>query len=58
MGTALGGPTPVIMITANHTKALRETVTGSGYHLLNKPVKPHKLRLLMARLLQEAAREG
>ena len=55
MDAVLRGPTPVIMITANHTKALRETVTGSGYHLLNKPVKPHKLRLLMAHLLQDAA---
>mgnify|MGYP006290226711 FL=1 len=51
---ALGYSLPVIMITANYTKALREEVTGSGYHLLNKPVKPLKLRLLLTRLLQEA----
>ena len=51
---ALGRSLPVIMITANYTKALREEVTGSGYHLLNKPVKPHKLRLMLTRLLQEA----
>ena len=57
MDAALGHPTPVIMITANHTKALREEVTGSGYHLLNKPVKPHKLRLLLTRLLQDAAED-
>lgn len=48
-----GGRLPVVMITANYTKALREEVTGSGYHLLNKPLKPHKLRLLMSRLLQK-----
>jgi hypothetical protein len=30
-------------------------VTGSGYHLLNKPLKPHKLRLLLPRLLQDLA---
>ncbi len=47
----LGRSLPVVMITANYTKALREEVTESGYHLLNKPVKPHKLRLLMTRLL-------
>lgn len=46
-----GGPLPVVMITANYTKALREEVTDSGYHLLNKPLKPHKLRLLMSRVL-------
>jgi len=42
---------PVVMITANYTKDLRERVTGAGYHLLNKPLKPHKLRLLLTRLL-------
>jgi CheY-like chemotaxis protein/anti-sigma regulatory factor (Ser/Thr protein kinase) len=47
-----GEPFPVVMITANYTKALREEITDSGYYLMNKPVKPHKLRLLMARLLQ------
>ena len=51
---ALARSIPVIMITANYTKALREEVTGSGYHLLNKPVKPHKLRVLLTRLLQSA----
>jgi len=50
---ALGRSLPVIMITANYTAALRQEVTGSGYHLLNKPVKPHKLRLLVTRLLQQ-----
>ncbi|MEE4279215.1 MAG: NahK/ErcS family hybrid sensor histidine kinase/response regulator [Halieaceae bacterium] len=49
----LGRSVPVVMITANYTKDLRENVTGSGYHLLNKPVKPHKLRLLLTRLLQD-----
>jgi CheY-like chemotaxis protein/anti-sigma regulatory factor (Ser/Thr protein kinase) len=55
LDTTLGRSIPVIMITANYTKALREEVTGSGYHLLNKPVKPHKLRVLLTRLLQSAA---
>ncbi|MEM1187554.1 MAG: NahK/ErcS family hybrid sensor histidine kinase/response regulator [Pseudomonadota bacterium] len=50
---AIGRSLPVIMITANYTKALRESVTGAGYHLLNKPVKPHKLRLLLTRLMQD-----
>ena len=48
----LGVSLPVVMITANYTKALREEVTDRGYYLLNKPVKPHKLRLLITRLLQ------
>lgn len=49
--TSVGDAPPAIMITANYSKDLRQEVTGCGYHLLNKPLKPHKLRLLMARLL-------
>ncbi len=43
---------PVLMITANYTSELRQQVRKSGYHLINKPVKPLKLKLAMNHLLQ------
>ena len=39
------------MITANYTAELRHTVSELGYRLLNKPVKPLKLRSMMTHLL-------
>jgi len=42
---------PVLMITANYTSELRQQVRESGYHLINKPVKPLKLKLAMNHLL-------
>lgn len=42
---------PVIMITADYTRELRQQVGDLGYRFLNKPVKPLKLRALMTSLL-------
>jgi len=42
---------PVVVITANYTKELREQVSELGYRLLNKPVKPLKLRSILTHLL-------
>ena len=42
---------PVIMITANYTNELRQQVREQGYSLLNKPVKPHKMKLALSNLL-------
>lgn len=42
---------PVVMITANYTKELRQQVSELGYRLLNKPVKPLKLRSILTRML-------
>ncbi len=42
---------PALMITANYTNELRQQVRDSGYHLINKPVKPLKLKLAMNHLL-------
>lgn len=44
-------PIPVLLITANYTTELRQQVRGLGYHLLNKPIKPLKLKLAMKHLL-------
>ena len=42
---------PVLMITANYSRDLRTEAARSGFALLNKPVRPHKLRSIMSRLL-------
>lgn len=47
----LGACPPVVMITANYTAELRHTVNELGYRLLNKPVKPLKLRSMITHLL-------
>ncbi|MBQ0713225.1 MAG: PAS-domain containing protein [Porticoccus sp.] len=41
---------PVVLITANYTKELRRRASDLGYRLLNKPVKPLKLRSLLDNL--------
>ena len=42
---------PALVVTADHTEAVQAEVRQRGYHLLNKPVKPARLRSLMAHLL-------
>jgi len=42
---------PVVIITANHSEALKVEVNKAGFELLLKPVKPIKLRQLINRLL-------
>lgn len=42
---------PVMMITANYSKQLKNEVTNSDILLLNKPVKPMKLKTSMLYLL-------
>ena len=42
---------PAIIVTADHTEAVREEVTSSGDVILYKPVKPAALRALMTRIL-------
>jgi len=49
---------PVLMITANYTSELRQQVRESGYYLINKPVKPLKLKLAMNHLLKSDASAG
>ncbi len=43
---------PVLLITANYTSELRQQIRELGYHLINKPVKPVKLKLAINHLLQ------
>lgn len=42
---------PVVMITANYTNELRQHIRDLGYQLINKPVKPLKLRSVLHHLL-------
>ena len=43
---------PVIMITANYSKELKNEVKANDVLLLNKPVKPMKLKTSMLYLLK------
>ncbi|MBB3232309.1 hybrid sensor histidine kinase/response regulator [Halomonas stenophila] len=47
-------PLPVVVITANHSHDLRQQLRERGHGLLHKPVKPLKLRMLLAQLLSGA----
>ena len=43
---------PTLMITANYSKSLKNEVESTGILLLNKPVKPMKLKTTMLHLLR------
>lgn len=45
------GQVSAIVITADHSEAVRTAVQAADCHLLHKPLKPLALRALMARLL-------
>ncbi|MGF2687795.1 NahK/ErcS family hybrid sensor histidine kinase/response regulator [Marinobacter sp. DUT-3] len=45
-------PAPVVMITANYTNELKQHIRELGYLLMNKPVKPLKLRSALSHLLR------
>jgi len=44
---------PSVMITANYSNELRQRVKELGFHLLNKPIKPLKLKSVLVYLLSE-----
>ena len=43
---------PVLMITANYSNDLKQQVRALGYRLMNKPVKPAKLKALIQHLVK------
>jgi CheY-like chemotaxis protein len=49
-------PVPVLMITANYSNELKQHIRDQGYLLMNKPVKPLKLRSALNHLLQGLGR--
>ncbi|SIS75446.1 hybrid sensor histidine kinase/response regulator [Insolitispirillum peregrinum] len=44
-------PIPAVVITANHSPDLLAEIREVGYHLLNKPLRPARLRSLLAHML-------
>ncbi|MGC2857745.1 NahK/ErcS family hybrid sensor histidine kinase/response regulator [Novispirillum sp. DQ9] len=50
---ALGTALPALVITANHSPELVREVQDANAHLLNKPVRPGRLRSVLAHLLME-----
>jgi two-component system, sensor histidine kinase len=46
-----GEPLPVIVTTADHTRAVEDRVTATGAELVRKPIKPAQLRSLLTYLL-------
>ena len=48
----IGYAIPTLMITANYSQELKQHVRECGYHLLNKPIKPHKLKSILRYLFQ------
>lgn len=47
-----GDKVPVIMITANYTNELKQHIREQGHLLMNKPVKPSKMRSTLNHLLR------
>ncbi len=43
---------PVLMITANYCKELKQEIRELGYMLMNKPVKPLKLKTTLTHMLE------
>lgn len=51
-------PAPVVMITANYTNELKQHIRDLGHVLMNKPVKPLKLRSTLNHLIRCGGRVG
>lgn len=49
---------PVLMISANYCKVLKQEINELGYVLMNKPVKPLKLKTTLAHMLEVRAIAG
>ncbi|MDO6804707.1 hypothetical protein Q4595_19815, partial [Wenyingzhuangia sp. 1_MG-2023] len=54
MRTDLGLDAPVLMITANYTNVLKQEVRELGYRLMNKPVRPAKLKAMIHHMIHQA----
>ncbi|MNE58299.1 Phosphate regulon transcriptional regulatory protein PhoB [compost metagenome] len=49
-----GSPLPAVMITADRSDQCRRELQRMGMPLLNKPVKPGKLRAVVSQMLRES----
>ncbi|MFT6913767.1 MAG: signal transduction histidine kinase [Motiliproteus sp.] len=54
MAAELGIEAPVLMITANYSNDLKQQIRALGHQLMNKPVRPAKLKAVMLHLLSRA----
>ncbi|MEM7565671.1 MAG: PAS domain-containing hybrid sensor histidine kinase/response regulator [Pseudomonadota bacterium] len=52
---ALGTPVPAVLITAERGREVMAGAEARGLHVLHKPLKPARLRALLARLAGEAS---
>jgi CheY-like chemotaxis protein len=50
--THFGRAIPSVVITADHSDAVRQAVEGRGCYILYKPVRPAALRALLGRLVR------
>ncbi|MEH6625955.1 MAG: NahK/ErcS family hybrid sensor histidine kinase/response regulator [Motiliproteus sp.] len=48
---------PVLMITANYSNELKQEVRALGYNMMNKPVRPAKLKALVQHMLSQGAKD-
>lgn len=48
------GPVPALVVTADRSEAVGEMVAAAGLDMLAKPIKPAKLRALLAHLVSRA----
>lgn len=49
---------PAVMITADRSDECRRELHGMGVPILNKPVKPGKLRAILSQILNEVSTIG
>lgn len=47
---------PVLMITANYSQELNQEIRDLGFQLVNKPIKPLKLKTMLNHLLESSIR--
>ncbi len=52
MDHEFGIKVPSIVVTADHSEKIRRKVVAKGYRLLNKPLKPHRLRAWMTHSIE------
>jgi Na+/proline symporter/signal transduction histidine kinase len=51
---AIGRRVPTVVVTADHTDAVRERIADAGHAILYKPARPAALRAQLTRLLRNA----
>ncbi len=57
LASRFGGQIPGVVITADHTEAVRQAIESRGCEVLYKPVRPASLRALLGRLVRSTQRQ-